>query len=166
MQQSIWQHIATTPWWFFALFIYLFSLSFKFTKPYSVDIRRITLLPMLPLLLGMVFLMYFLPSTKTNIHLWFNGLMLGIGAGFLHFRLVKPQYSDHQLRFPGNWLAPIFLGCLLSAKLYFGFALMPSLSLLTNPWFAMIVFFVYGLGTGLYIGRYYYIKTLPAISRR
>ena len=161
MDNAFWQAVASTPWWAYAIFTYLFWIALVARKPHVISIRQITFLPMIPIALSLALLCYLLPLTTLNISLWLGGALFGAGWGFLQLRRPKTKVLDESnLYVPGSWTLLILLVGGLAAKIYFKFSITSGLNLFSKPAFIASIFLSYGMFTGLFLGRTYGARLL------
>jgi len=170
MTNSIWNILAETPWWVYVLFIYLIRLGIKATKPQTVPLKNLLLLPLAFFTLSCLSIYFSLKITALHIALWSLALLVGSFLGFLQGRLLKIKAIKHesQLHFPGSWSLLIMLLIIFASKYYLGHETAIDPAILTQPSSAAAMFALYGLMTGLFFGRVGYaikcIKVGPYLS--
>jgi len=158
MTNTIWDKIADTPWWYFLAFAFLVHASFLATKPRVIHVRSIFLSPIIPITLSIFSIHHFIPMTTQNIAAWLDALVLGVALGWLQFYISNIQAILHQpkIYIPGTWQLFIIVMAAFSAKIYYGFTIGFDPNILSDPDYAPIFMFAYGLITGLFCGRLTY----------
>jgi hypothetical protein len=156
MKETIWQTIASTPWWMFLFSAYFIWVCYNATKPRIVTIRQLTVMPLFIISLS-VMSMCAMMKTVSYFHyaLWLGMFLLGTGLGYLHFLMlnIKAIKSLNSVYLPGTW-APLFIILsLFISKSYFGYQFTFDPQTLVDPEYAILIILAYGLFTGLFIGR-------------
>jgi hypothetical protein len=159
METSIWQSIALTPWWVYFIGTYLIWAGYQATKPRLVTVSQLTIMPVLFLSLS-VMNMCAMPIQFSVMHLsiWGSTLFLGVGLSYLQCRLfkIKTDKASNSLCLPGTWLILIALMVCVALKFYFDISLSIDPMVFINPENTILSVFLYGLITGLFIGRLSY----------
>ena len=154
---SIWETAANTPWWVYALFIYLVRLGFLATQPRIIPVKNLLLLPTLFVLFSLFNLYSTVQVTALHLLVWLGALCLGCLLGWLQYAALKIKAikDEAKLYIPGTWTLLFIILIIFSIKYYFNYESAIEPSALTNsssPW----VLLLYGLFTGLFIGRMSY----------
>lgn|GEM_PF-1323183 len=159
MTNSFWQTIAATPWWVYLFSAYLLRLSIVATQPRSIPVK--TLANALSLFVALsVFMLIALYQNITLAHLsvWVGTLFLGTGLGYLQFdrAKVKAMKETASIHLPGTWLILVLLILFVLSKWYFDFPLHVTPQYLLSPAYTLWCLFLYGLLTGIFVGRFIY----------
>ena len=158
MNHAHWETIANTPWWLYVFFIYLSWMAYLATKPRLVPVKSIFIFPVFFITLSIISLYLSARWNLLYISIWAAALVTGTLLGWLQFRLLKIKAVKNKslLYMPGTWSLLVIIFTLFIAKFYFGFdgAIHPNQ--LSNPHFIRWIFLLYGIFTGLFIGRITY----------
>lgn len=162
MHHSIWQAIASTPWWVAILFIYAACIGYRATKPYEIPLRNLMLSACLLSGLTAIALSTHIPPTPANLGVWANMMLFGAGISWLHLRIkqVKISPDGKRLEMPGSWNIFLIMIVILVIKYYMGFQFSLSFNpdLLKSPKIAFTLMALYGLFTGSFLGRIAYAR--------
>lgn len=155
---NVWESVAATPWWVYGLFLYLMNLCYLTTKARIIHIKNIFIMPGLLLSLTFISMFFILHPRLNDIYLWIGGLLSGIPAGWLHFRLlrIKAIAYENKLYIPGTWGMFVLVFSLLAIKHYYGYRIAFDLQAIKYGAYNTQLLFLYGLVTGLFIGRVRY----------
>ncbi|TAK73019.1 MAG: hypothetical protein EPO11_09310 [Gammaproteobacteria bacterium] len=155
MTNSIWESIADTPWWVYLVFIILIRMGYAATKGRVVHIRSFLVLPVIFIFTSLLNFFVNISFTPTNIALWLGTTLIGIAVGCIQFQLMKIKAvpNENKLYLPGTWGLLILLMLLFAARYYTGYEIALDPTILQQPKWMMGMFLLYGLLTGLFIGR-------------
>lgn len=158
MTNLIWERIANVSWVTYAFFIYIIIIGFKSTKPSVISIRSLRYMACLFFILSLIWFYSYIHLTMYNLFILITTIFLGTLLGWLHFRLVKVKAikNQQQIRFPGSWLMLIVTFALLISMFYLDLDFFSFSLMITTPAYALSLLALYGLFTGLYIGRLIY----------
>lgn len=170
MQTSIWENIADTPWWFFLAVLGLIWMAWLATKPKTVAVKSLFLIPVIyiPLSLASIFLSF--PITPASVFIWIGATMAGTVLGWLHFRVlrIKAIQNESRLYIPGTWTLFILLLLIAVSKYYYGYSFIIDPQYFIQAKYATIIVALYGLFAGLFIGKVIYslrcVKYGPYLS--
>lgn len=156
---SVIEIIAGTPWWVYVLFVFLMRIAFLSTKPQIIDIKQLYILPAIFCILSIVSI-YYISSSFNHFIYWLPALTIGVAFGWLHYRLlnIKAIPSENKIVLPGTWSVFIIILVIFAAKYYMGFKMSIDSSWLSNPKVIITIASLYGLCTGLFIGRASYAR--------
>ena len=120
--ENLWKIVSGAPWWVYVLFAYLVSIGIKSTKPRTISIKRLLLLPLVfvswsfyglyrKLLLGLFSL----------IPLWIIFLLVGAYLGIKEVHLWKISKNRHkrEITIPGNYSTLILMLLIFILKFLF-----------------------------------------------
>lgn len=160
MNPQIWQNIATLPWWMTALYIYLFYLSYLATKPRPFQISNLYLLPCLLLTMAILNMVTILHVTPEIFGAWIAAMLVGTFFGYLSFLImkIKPIKGQKTLELPGTWALLVIIPGFLIYHIIYGFQSMITLTLFADPKNANIILGLYGLLTGIQLGKLTYVR--------
>ena len=159
MHDSIWQSIASTPWWAYVLFGYFAFLCYRATKPQVVMVRKVLVMPTLITLASMAGMYFLVKPTAVKLGYWAVMFVLGSGLGWLHFSIkkIKAIEGGTRLVIPGSLgLTAVFI-IAITAKYYFGYPLSLDADFIQAPQQSLSLVILYGLSLGLFFGRMLYI---------
>ena len=91
---TIWDIISDTPWWVFVLFVYLMQIGYQATKPRTIHIGRLLILPVLFITCSSVTILTTMHFSFFNLAIWTGTLLLGSALGWLQFHRLKNQSSE------------------------------------------------------------------------
>lgn len=167
---TIWETIADIPWWLYPTVTYLIIVGFTATKPRVVSVKHTFILPGLFLVLSVASLLYTVHASLTNIAFWLLAIVAGSGVGWLYCLSLKIKaVKDKPLLYlPGTWSVLFIFLTIFAVRSYYGFTLAFDPLILTQPKHAFALVTIYGLFTGLFIGRSVYslrcLKVGPFIT--
>lgn len=145
--------LTNTPWWVYIFFIFLVFIGLRGTKPRTVPINQILLLPTIFAIWNILWL-----AERTQEHLyliwfWIVGLFVGCFIGWQTV-MAWHIYADHKrkvISLPGTWTTLIFILLVFCARYYFVYTYE------YHPHAAPHLFtadaLISGLFTGIFIGR-------------
>lgn len=166
MSTSIWETIAETPWWVFALFFYLMYAAIVATRPSVVQIKTFVIFPIVFVCLTMVNIIFIKQIHFTQICFWIATFSIGSLLGWLQLNFIKIKLlkDENKLQIPGSWSLLIILLVLLTMKYYFGYQITFTTDMLRDPFYQNILISIYGIATGIFVGRWIYVRRLVARS--
>jgi len=158
MNISIWETIASTPWWVYLVFGMLIRAGWLATKPNVITLRNLYFYPIMLFAFSVVAVFATMTVNATMIMLWLMAAFLGSGLGWLQFRMQKivAIKNEKKLHIPGTWSLLIIILVLFTLKHYFNFQLSINTESIQQPNVMASVIFLYGLFTGIFAGRLIY----------
>lgn len=156
MNNSIWEVIAETPWWFYLLFIYLLNIARLLSRTRIMPIKNLIIFPAIFFALSLIGIFFMIKLNVQNILIYFEMLLLGSFLGWLHFRLqkIKALKNEAKLVIPGSWTLAVIVIILFATRFYFRYELLQiNPDILRQPEYASYFMLFYGLITGLFLGR-------------
>ena len=159
MNNAMWQSIASTPWWFYAILIYFLRLGFLATKPQTIQVKKLYIGPIVLAAASLLSLYLAAGLTSANITLWGVGLVAGGALGWLHYQHtpVKALRDKTGFYIPGSWSLLIIMASVFIVKNYYNYQIAVHPELVNQSHFATLWLFLYGLFTGLFMGRMAYL---------
>lgn len=148
--------ISTIPMWAYVFVLALVLISIQASKPKIISIKVLLYSPLFFFIFSFCVIYFFLPLDKYNMSAWFTCCTLGALLGWIQFRdlKIKAIRGTKSLYMPGSWYVLMVIIGLLCAKVY------ASLhynhfdpNLLRTPKYAFAIISIYGLMTGLILGR-------------
>ncbi|MBV9575217.1 MAG: hypothetical protein JO149_01185 [Gammaproteobacteria bacterium] len=157
---AFWQAVAHTPWWFGLIFIYLFYIGYGATKNHIVPIKIFYLLPIIFFSLSLCAIGTIIKPTFSNAGLWMLMLVPGVLAGWLQFYLFKVKAIQHEnkIYIPGTWAVLLLIILMMLLYHYFDYSLSWSLQDLKKGVYSAYFLILYGVGTGMMLGRLFYSR--------
>jgi hypothetical protein len=152
--ENFWEIVSGAPWWVYVLLIYLVSMGIKSTKPRTVTIQKVILLPTLfvawalyglhgKILLGFVIL----------IPLWILFLGLGAYLGIMEVRSwkISKNRQKGEITIPGNFSTLVLIVLIFALKFFWGYvyATQPDIP----DWIYFADTLTSALVTGFFVGR-------------
>lgn len=171
MTISIWERIADTPWWVYALFVYVAMVCFIATKPHTVTLKSLYITSAIFIPISIISICLVLPFSFYNMLIWAIATLAGAALGWLQFKVMKIKAikQESKLHIPGTWSIFLLAGLVLVANYYYGDTIKLDLSLLLLPKYTPYVLAIYGVLSGLFIGKIIYsrrcIKSGPYFSQ-
>lgn len=152
---TFWEKVAETPWWWYALAIYLLLACLSSLKPRIVEVRQLFTFPLFFIIFSAIILSVSFEINLMNLVTWTSALMGGMLLGFLQFRLlrIKAIPNENKLYIPGSPLFILMVASFLAAKFYFNLDM--NIGVLftlqqTHPiWFIL----AYGILSGLLLSK-------------
>lgn len=124
MFEAILSILTGTPWWVFVIFGYVLFIGLKATRPHTVPLMRLFILP---IIFNIWSLVNFITSTYAPVFqlaLWLGMLLLGLAIGyFIHSkRTIVVDHTAMTVHLPGSWIPLILIMSIFIVKYYFGYA--------------------------------------------
>lgn len=158
MAFSTWEQIANIPWPFYAFLYFMLYSIYRTTKPSILSIRIFLYLPTFLILATSLYLTALKNHFATQIVFWVSGIVAGIfiGMRLLKYQQVKAIAGHKKIYLPGSWSTIILLAIIasvqgISAGLMAHYPDTQYQHLFNASWFL-----IYGLFTGMFIGRMIY----------
>src|ERR1700684_3755451 len=104
--ENFWEIVSGAPWWVYVLFIYLVSIGIKSTKPRTISIKRVVLLPVLFLAWSFYSLYQkLLLGLPSLIYIWIVFLAIGtyLGVKEVHSWRISKNQDKGEITIPGNY---------------------------------------------------------------
>lgn len=152
---AIWVAAIHTPWWVYALFIFLIIKGIQASKPQVVSIKKLVLLPLIFVAFSIHILITSFKINTMVICVWLVSIIVGSLIGWLlisHHNL-KVDKIKKLIQLPGNWMTFILIVVVFAAKYYFSYQLESDPALVNNTGFEYSMLCVTGVCTGLFVGR-------------
>jgi hypothetical protein len=142
-----------TPWWVFTLFVLLIIIGFKSSRPRTISLKKLLILPGIFTILNVIWLAERLQGRYHLLFIWAIGLVIGSLIGW---RLVlnwktEANHRLHHLHIQGSW-STLFLILLVFAIRYF-FVYNYENQVEESYNFHLADSFISGIITGIFIGR-------------
>ena len=143
-----------TPWWFYALFVYLVLNGIKALKPHSMPLKKVFILPAVFLVWGLSSLGAKL-GTALHFGVWVGCLVLGAWLGWQLVRhiSVKTTNQGAVVVFPGGPLTLILILAIFSVKYFIGFTYATNPAASADIRFVTTDIILSGFLTGMFVGR-------------
>lgn len=143
-----------TPWWVYALFVYLVINGVKSLKPHTIPLKKAFILPVIFLVWGLSSLSAKL-GTFLNFGLWIGCLAVGAWLGWHLVRHVSVKSSTHGpvITSPGGPLTLILILAIFFVKYFFGFTYATNPLASTDIGFVRADIILSGFLTGMFVGR-------------
>lgn len=170
MQTTIWESIADTPWWSFLTVIGFIGLAWLATKPKTVPVKNLFIVPAIYIPLSLLSVYLTLPLSTMLFLNWIGAALVGAACGWLHFRLlkIKALQNEASLYIPGTYGLFIIILLIAVSKYYYNYSLILDTQRLMQAQYADYIVALYGFFAGLFIGKIAYslrcIKTGPFVS--
>ncbi len=143
-----------TPWWVYALFIYLVVVGIKTLKPQIVSLKKIFILPLIFIVWSLLALGGKL-SLGLDLSFWIPSFILGIfvGWGLTRSLRIKADKKKALIKVPGGPLTLVLILVVFGVKYYFGYtyATDPEARMNFNTVAADLT--SSGIITGMFFGR-------------
>lgn len=147
--------LTHTPWWVYALFVFLLVRGVQARRPRVVAVMQLAVWPIIMTLWSSSTLWLHVASSTATVLAW--ALAMGVGAGFGHLSVRHRQVrADHQLRriaLPGDTsLLPLVLA-IFCLKYAFGYLAARNPGLWQDPVFYYTDIIVSGMIAGIFLGK-------------
>ena len=151
----VWELLTHTPWWVFVIFGYLLKISISATRTRTILFKKLFILPLLFLSISLKTLFTSFLLSPLVIGSYSISLMVGIFLGFILAKSLNLKFDHDQnlVKMPGNYITPILLMAIFSAKYYLGYSLSTNPLAIENPSFIVFHMGVSGISSGLLLGR-------------
>lgn len=170
MITTLMSFLKGTPWWVYALFIYLIIIGISALKPSVVSIIKLAVLPVLFTALAVHTLIISFAINNTAILLLAAGLLFGTLLGLLiagnhDYQVDRKHFL---ILMPGGWTTLILILIIFGSKYYFGYKLSADPMITQDFNFEMFMLIVSGACTGIFIGRFicylYHFATAKSVN--
>jgi hypothetical protein len=147
--------LSHTPLWVFGLFVFLIVLGLQQSRARIVKTQVIFLLPIGMLILSFVGLISSFGTNPRPILLWTLSLLL---LGYLNFRFfplrgAKHNKEDNKYHLQGSWTPLALMMAIFLTKYVVGVASALKPDLLITMQFIVLLSILYGIFSGVFIGR-------------
>jgi hypothetical protein len=154
----IWQAIANTPWWVFALFVYLIKVGYTATRPRIIPINAMLIIPTIFLALATIGLFKLTNLNGVRFAWWLSAIIVG---GSLGWHLCKSMgitaiKDSQRIHVPGTWSVLIIFLILFIIKYFLNYEMTTHADFLKHALARDLLLISYGGTTGFFIGRIYY----------
>lgn len=151
MIMLILQHV---PRWVWLLLAALIALGISQTFPRHRTLRSATLFPLVMIALSF-FGVISVFAQPVALSAWAIGVTatLALSNAIDVWKNIEWSESDQRLIVPGSWIPLMLILGLFLTKFSVGVALSMHHALLDNPTFAIVVSFVYGAFSGMFLSR-------------
>jgi len=143
-----------TPWWVYALFIYLVVVGIKTLKPQVVSLKKIFILPLIFIVWSLWTLGGKL-SLALDLSLWTGSFILGIliGWGLTRSSKIKADKKKALIRVPGGSLTFVLILVIFATKYFFGYTYATDPGASTNFSVVAADLVTSGIITGMFFGK-------------
>lgn len=166
MPTTVWDIIANTPWWVFGLFIYLSYVGFLATKPRTVPLNSLLILPIVFVIMSIISMFTVLHFMLNNAGIWLAGGVIGMLLGWLQFRAMKVQAVRDQsaLYMPGSWILLALVMLIFACRYYINYEAALDPNFLSDIKHTHYIYGLFGLFTGLFAGRLLYARRVLKVG--
>ena len=142
-----------TPWWVFAIFVYLLIVGIKSLQSQEISLTRLIITPTIFIIWSLYSFSAKYGFTAPIIVLWFIALNVGILIGKNFFAYTVRRKDAHTVYLHGSWIPLILFMSFFLMKYCIGFtyAIQPAASL--NPLFWVSDVVASGIISGIFVGR-------------
>jgi hypothetical protein len=149
------QLMSQTPPWVFAVFMMLLVLGLLQSKPRTVAVKTVLILPLAMLLFSLFGVYSAFQLSFSTIGGWGIGFALALWGGL---KLAQPKQvrfsvQDNQFTIPGSWTPLALMMAIFMTKFFVGFAIARHLSIIDQQSFSMAVAVLYGAFSGIFVAR-------------
>lgn len=145
-----------TPWWVYALLVYLLWVGIRAARPRVVALKKLLILPIIFTLLSLHTLLTSVVLSPLTIGAWAVALLVGGAIGYAQIsrQTLQVDRARGLLRVPGSWSVLVLIVIIFASKYYFGYSLSIDPQRAHHWPFALSLLAVSGICTGLLIGRF------------
>lgn len=156
MPVSVWESIASTPWWVYAFYGVILYFCLKARHPSRVNLKQLLVLPLYLLTLTAICAAFSMHPTLMQISAGAAASTVGAALGWVQFARTAPGVDpiNRTLTVPGSNIPLLGLFAFTLAKFSFHLSFNLDLATLNTGIYNMPLFALYGFITGLNIGRY------------
>lgn len=152
---AVWEALANTPWWVYALLVFFVSRGIKARRPAIVSPAKLALVPAIMLVWGGWSLVTLFPVNPLTLGSWVISMVLGAVFGLWLFQNVHVRVDRERglLWRPGD---PTFLPLVLAifaAKYVFGYLAGVEPAVVRQPAYYLTDIVVSGVITGVFLGK-------------
>ena len=168
--ENVYYVLIYTPWWVYVLFIYLIFIGIKASKPRKNSLIKLAIVPLVFLILSIDSLMNETSLHSPNLLAYIIAMLIGILIGFLIAKHIGghaiKDKKGYLINLPGSWLVLILIIIIFTAKYYFGIRLGYHPELINNLKFTIIMLSIYGLTSGIFIGRFLFYLSIIVKAKK
>lgn len=156
MVSEVSQFFVHTPWWVYALFIYLVMRGIKGLKPGDTTLLKLAIIPVAFTIWGGYELVRLYGLAPDAVGLWVLGLAVGAAVGFLILRnaMIVVDHATGVIHRPRDLTLLPLVVLIFVVKYVFGAIGAVSPDLLLQPSFRFADLGLSGLFTGIFIGKF------------
>lgn len=156
--ETIWSAALGTPWWVYALLLYLITIGIKASKSHVVSLQQLFILPLIFSILSISSIMDLSLSIVT-LTSWGIAVLLGILLGWMFVKRLEVRVDKKQrlIEMPGTWSTLLIILAIFASKYYIGYRLDINPDLAGIGSFQMWIMSVSGACMGLLLGRLFYL---------
>lgn len=170
--QQVYQFLVHTPWWVYAVFVYLIVRGVRAMQPGNTTLVKVAIIPVVFTILGVSELVRVYGLAPDAIGIWVVGLVIGAVIGFLILRTaaISVDRATGIIHRPADMtLLPLVI-LIFAVKYTFGVIGALSPALLLEPSFRFADLGLSGLFTGVFIGKFAvyifrYASAQPSIAK-
>ena len=152
--ENVWDIVSGAPWWVYVLFVYLVMIGIKSTKPRTVPIKRVVLLPLLFLAWSFYGLYQKLQlGLFSLIPLWIIFLAIGtfLGVKEVWSWRVSVNHRKQEITLPGNYSTLVLIFLIFILKFFWGYFYATRTEI--SSWIYFADTLTSSLVTGFFVGR-------------
>lgn len=153
--QTLYQILLNTPWWVYVLLVYLLCVGYKASKPGTVSIKKLLILPVLFSVMSIHSLVTVIGVNGFSVSVYGVALLVGIGLGWWQItnRGIIVDKTHLLVKSSGTWSTLIIIFIIFFTKYYFGYELALDPAKAHQSGFEFSLLAVSGVCTGLFVGR-------------
>jgi uncharacterized membrane protein len=147
--------LSHTPTWVFAVFITLLVLGFLQSKPRTVKVRNVFLLPTAMVLFSFFGIFSVVGPSLVILGSWLAILIIATMIGYKLFQAnaVHFSFQDNHLSLPGSWIPLLIMMAIFFTKYVVGVAVAKELPMVNELMFAIVLSVLYGSFSGIFLSR-------------
>lgn len=164
--EAFWGAISGTPWWVFALFVYLVIIGYRATRTQKISLERLAIIPLFFTAWSLYGVFSIYQETLFKVVLWMLSFAFGGIIGWLLVRKthITVDKAKRLLRIPGSWATLALVVVIFSVKYFFGYTFAVQPELTQHPLYYISDILSSGAISGIFVGRFVclckkYIKT-------
>jgi hypothetical protein len=152
--ENLWGIISGAPWWVYVLFIYLVSIGIQSTKPRTISIKRVVLIPLFFLAWSFYSLYQkLLLGLPSLIPLWVVFLAIGayLGIKEVYSWRISKNPQKQEITIPGNYSTLVLILLIFILKFFWGYFYTTRTEI--SYWIYFADTLTSALVTGFFVGR-------------
>ncbi len=152
---AIYQAAANTPWWVYALLIYLIIVGIKASKTRVVSLKKLFIIPAFFVYMSIHTLLNSVTIDIFSLSIWSGSILFGTLIGWMQITntKVKVDRKKNLVEIEGTWTTLIYILIIFTTKYFFGYELAVDPELARQTTFEFALLATSGICTGLFVGK-------------
>lgn len=162
MNHTIWQSIAETSFWVYMIYAAIVYFGYHHSKQRVIPTVILWTNMIAVTTATVIGMLLFVKFNLSSTAYWAGMFLLGATCGWLHYHRLQVQHlpDTGKLLIPGSWVTMTAISGVMTARYYYGADLSLDPAILKTGEYSSLLMAIYGMMTGLYIGRIMYVRRM------